>query len=182
MDTAVSQHAHAAVIRLTGELDVRTAVTLRAVLAQQVLAGPGNLVLDLSGLEFVDSSGLAALLAAHQGTRQAGMALVLAGPIPSLRRIMSLTGIDNVLRTEDTVEQALAQLAPLPLPPPQWEQARPLRLAVTALQAAYPDELPDEQSAQTWAQIRRQALHDRIETSADGHRSDAEETDSRRCR
>ena len=112
MQSTVSQHPHAAVVVLSGELDAHTATQLRALLAEQLLAGPGNLVVDLSELSFIDSAGLATLIAADKGTRRAGMKLVLAAPAPSVRQVLTITGIDAVLATADTVDEALSLLAP----------------------------------------------------------------------
>ncbi|MBC7375098.1 MAG: STAS domain-containing protein [Frankiales bacterium] len=112
MDSAVSHHPYAAVVALSGELDAHTAAQLRTLLAEQLLAGPGNLVLDLSALSFIDSAGLATLIAADKGTRRAGMKLVLAAPAPAVRKVLKITGIDGVLATKDTVDEALALLAP----------------------------------------------------------------------
>ena len=112
MESAVSQHPYAAVVALSGELDAHTAGHLRALLAEQLLAGPGNLVVDLSALSFIDSAGLATLIAADKGTRRAGMKLVLAAPAPSVKKVLKITGIDGVLATVDTVDEALTLLAP----------------------------------------------------------------------
>ena len=112
----VAQHPHAVVVSLTGELDGHHAGRLRTLLAEQLLGGPGSLVLDLTGLSFIDSSGLAALIATDKGTRRAGTALVLAAPQPAVRKVLSLTGIDAVLSTTDTVEAALALLDPARTP------------------------------------------------------------------
>lgn len=112
MQSDVSRHPHAVVVRLAGELDAHTAPRLRSLLAEQLLAGPGNLVLDLADLVFIDSAGLASLIAADKGTRRAGMRLVLAAPRPAVRKVLSLTGIDAVLSTVLTVDEALALLTP----------------------------------------------------------------------
>lgn len=107
----MSLHPRAVVVTLTGELDADTARHLRSLVAEHLLAGPGNLVLDLSGLSFVDSAGLAAMISADKGVRRAGMRLVLAAPRAPVRTIMRLTGIDAVLTTADTVPDALMLLS-----------------------------------------------------------------------
>ena len=106
----VAEHDRASVVRLTGELDAHQAPALRSLLAEQVLTGPGNLVLDLSGLTFIDSSGLAALIAAHKGTQAAGTSFVLAGPGAAVTKVLALTGLRTVLATAPSVEEALASL------------------------------------------------------------------------
>lgn len=97
----------ASILRLVGELDADDAPAVRKMLAEQVLEGTGSLVLDLSGLTFIDSAGLAALIAAHKGTRTAGTSLVLAGLNGPVAKIMSVTGLDTVMTVAPTVEAAL---------------------------------------------------------------------------
>lgn len=105
----MSLHPYAAVVALTGELDADTASHSRSLVGEHLLAGPGNLVLDLSGLTFIDSAGLAAIVATDEGVRRAGTRLVLAAPG---RNVLHLTGLDAVLTTVDGLPEALALLEP----------------------------------------------------------------------
>lgn len=102
----------ACVVRIAGELDASDAPRVRALLAEQVLSGTGSLVLDLSALSFIDSAGLAAIIAAHKGTRSAGTRLVLAGPSEAVRKVLAVTGLASVLTVADSVEAALAEVDP----------------------------------------------------------------------
>ena len=111
MRTVVTQHPQATVITLSGELDADTAGRLRTLLAEQLRAGASPVVLDLCELSFIDSAGLAALISASKGARRAGVELVLTGPVPAVRKVMKLTGVDVLLTTVGTVDQALARLA-----------------------------------------------------------------------
>lgn len=106
----VDEHERASVVRLVGELDADQAPALRKLLAERVLSGPGHLVLDVAGLTFLDSSGLATLIAVHKGTRSAGTSLVLAGPGPAIVKVLALTGLQSVLHTAPSVQQALDDL------------------------------------------------------------------------
>ena len=85
------------VVVVTGELDLAVAPKLEACLGDLDL-GPGDtLVVDLSGLEFLDSSGLRVLVVAHHRAEQEGFRFVLVrGPDP-VARIFELTGIDQQL-------------------------------------------------------------------------------------
>ena len=112
MKAAVTQHRYATVVTLSGGLDAHTAGRLRSLLARQLLAGPGNLVIDLSGLSFIDSAGLAVLIAADKGMRRAGTQLVLAAPQAPVDKVLRLTGLTAVLTTAPTVEEALGLLVP----------------------------------------------------------------------
>ena len=104
----VEQSERASVVRLVGELDADQTPALRRTLAEQVLTGPGHLVLDLSGLTFLDSSGLATLLAVHKGTSAAGTSFVLAAPSAAVTKVLAIAGLRSVLTTAPSVEAALA--------------------------------------------------------------------------
>ena len=69
--------------------------------------GP-SLVLDLSGVTFMDSTGLKVLLAVHQRAQLAGGRLVLAGATRSVQRVVSITGLDETFEVRDNVEAAVA--------------------------------------------------------------------------
>jgi anti-sigma B factor antagonist len=85
------------IVALTGELDLAVAPKLESCLSDLDL-GPGDtLVVDLSGLEFLDSSGLRVLVVAHQRAEHEGFRLVLVrGPAP-VARIFELTRMDQQL-------------------------------------------------------------------------------------
>ena len=62
--------------------------------------------MDLSSTEFMDSSGLGALVAGLKTARQAGGDLRIASPSAQVQTVLSLTNLDRVLRAHETVEQA----------------------------------------------------------------------------
>ena len=73
------------VIRLSGELDMVSVERVRPVVEEVLAAGNDRLVFDVSGLEFMDSSGIALLVSA---TRKAGQ-VELRHPTPIVRRSSS---------------------------------------------------------------------------------------------
>jgi anti-sigma B factor antagonist len=88
------------VLQLYGEFDLASAPTFEAELARAE-ADDGPIVIDLSALEFIDSSGLSQLLAAHTRAEDDDRKLVfLKGPL-SVERILRITGLDQILRFED---------------------------------------------------------------------------------
>jgi len=88
------------VLQLCGEFDLASAPAFEAELARAE-AEPGPLVIDLSALEFIDSTGIGQLLAAHTRAECDGRELVfLSGP-PSVEKILRLTGLDQILRFEN---------------------------------------------------------------------------------
>ncbi|MGW4379761.1 STAS domain-containing protein [Kitasatospora sp. NPDC004531] len=102
----------ALVVRPEGELDHDSVGPLREALERAVADPPGRLVVDCSGLDFCDSTGLNLLLRAHAAAEQAGVPLLLAAPGTVVVRMLEITGADEVLAVRATVEEALAASAP----------------------------------------------------------------------
>jgi anti-sigma B factor antagonist len=96
-----------AVIRPRGRLNMVAAPQLRAIVSETVQAGRPTLVVDLSAVEFMDSSGLGALIAGLKTARQAGGDLRIAAPTPQVAMVLELTKLDRVLRPHASVDGAL---------------------------------------------------------------------------
>jgi anti-sigma B factor antagonist len=97
-----------AVVRFTGRLDFVMAPAVRERLAQSIASGHRHLVIDLSGVDFVDSSGLGVLIDGTRKTRDAGGDLCIADPRDQVRLLMALTGLERIIRRYPTLEEALA--------------------------------------------------------------------------
>jgi len=98
------------VLALVGELNINTAPDLRDLLVKHVKAKQPRLILDLSGLSFMDTSGLATLIEAHlTSEKQAGM-LVLFGLQAQILEVFEVTRVINLFSVFDTQEQALEAL------------------------------------------------------------------------
>jgi len=95
------------VIEVAGELDLAVADQLKSAI-DAVGSGPEAVVIDLQHCEFIDSSGLAVILAAHNRFEESGRRLVACAPTHQVERILSITGLmDNGL-VFSTVEAAAA--------------------------------------------------------------------------
>lgn len=101
-----------AVVSPAGELDHHTADTLRASLEQCVGSGCSRIVVDCSGLEFCDSTGLNVLLATRIEVAAAGGAVHLAGMRPIVARLFEITGAGAVFTVHGSLDDALATLGP----------------------------------------------------------------------
>ena len=89
------------VIAFTGELDIATLAVAEEALAAEEQRAPGLLTVDLSGLDFVDSSGVRLVLRADARAREAGRRLaVLLGHGPS-RRLFEVLGLLTRLDVRD---------------------------------------------------------------------------------
>jgi len=95
--------ASGAEIALKGHLDVRSVAEVRATLHAAIDAGTGDLVVDVSGVEAVDATGLGMLVAADQRAKRAGRRLVLRDAHPRLLRILRATRLHRVLTVEVAV-------------------------------------------------------------------------------
>src|ERR1700735_135190 len=79
-------------VSLSGELDLSSAPALRELLAGAFEDdGPPRIVLDLSGLIYLDSTGLSIFVSAHKRATASGIAFCLANPNPSVRRLFKIT-------------------------------------------------------------------------------------------
>jgi anti-anti-sigma factor len=102
--TITASHAPGGlVLEAVGDLDHTNAQRLRHAAQEAEIPPGGLLVVDLSRLEFCDSSGITALIAVRNRAEAAGGALVLVVVSAALRRLLNLTGLDQVLDVRDAV-------------------------------------------------------------------------------
>ena len=97
-----SQGDHITVIA-AGEIDLYTAPKLQADLAAIIdNVGPAaRVVIDMSGVEFCDSTGMNVLLSCLRQVRERGGELELAAPRPAVKKILQVTGLDAVFTVSD---------------------------------------------------------------------------------
>ena len=99
LDCTVVAHTDGYLVVVDGELDLSTAPKLAAILGQ---FANGTVRVDLTGVRFMDSTGLKTLLVAHRRLRRAGRSMILCGPIDAIiQRTFEITGLDDVLEFEE---------------------------------------------------------------------------------
>ena len=103
-----------AVVALRGELDIADAASVGAALTA-VAARGRELIVDLAGLEFIDCSGLTALLLAREQARTAGGDLLLAAPQDQVLRVLAATRLTGVFAVHASVGQAAGRAGRSPL-------------------------------------------------------------------
>src|SRR5258707_2398634 len=97
-----SQGDHVTVIA-TGEIDLYTAPKLQTDLAA-IIAGVGQaarVVIDMSGVEFCDSTGMNVLLSCLRQVRERGRERWIAAPRPAVKKILQVTGLDAVFTVSE---------------------------------------------------------------------------------
>jgi anti-sigma B factor antagonist len=102
---SVDEVGDALVVRLSGDLDLYNVEQVKAALAAAVDRGPARLVVDLTAVEFVDSTALGAFVEAR---RAHGAGFRLASPQLEVRRALEVSGLDRHLDARDSVDEALA--------------------------------------------------------------------------
>jgi anti-sigma B factor antagonist len=100
------------VVRVRGEVDMSHEEELRAELRSAVDADATGIVVDLTECEFIDSTGVRALLLSReaQQTEQGTDRLAVAASSEQILRILSVMGVDRVIPVKATVEEAAAAL------------------------------------------------------------------------
>jgi anti-sigma B factor antagonist len=104
-----------AVIQVTGEVDVYTAPMLREQIGELAAKGAVHLIADLGQVDFLDSTGLGALVGALKRLREAGGSLALVISTPRILRVFQITGLTKALAAQRSVEDAITA-------DPHWQQ------------------------------------------------------------
>ncbi len=99
-------------VRLAGEVDIEIAATLQQELAGLIRDGHTRLLIDLSDVSFIDSTGLGVLLHTVRNLRRRRGKLAVACPNPTMRGLFELVGHNLLFPVDDSVDQALAHLQP----------------------------------------------------------------------
>jgi anti-anti-sigma factor len=110
LSVGVRHQGASAVLTPEGELDHDTAELLSDPLEQCVEDGYSRLVVDCSGLEFCDSTGLNVLLGARLQAEAAGGGVHLAAMTPVVARVFEITGADAVFTVHPDLDSALANV------------------------------------------------------------------------
>jgi anti-sigma B factor antagonist len=99
------------IVAVSGEVDVYSAPALKEKITELLDAGQQTLIIDLSGVGFLDSTGLGALVEARAATSEAGGALPLVCSQERILKLFTITGLDGVFTIQPTVDEALAALS-----------------------------------------------------------------------
>ncbi|GAA0905873.1 STAS domain-containing protein [Virgisporangium aurantiacum] len=94
---AVEHQPGHTVLRVSGDLDLETAPRLLAVAEPHLAAAGANLIIDLSALNFIDSSGLSALIRINKRAAATDRTLAIIAPAPQVAKAFEITGLDQIL-------------------------------------------------------------------------------------
>jgi anti-sigma B factor antagonist len=92
------------VLAVRGEIDAFTSPRLRERLAELMDDGHFALVVDLEGVDFMDSTGLGVLVSSLKRAKEHGGELSLVCTSPQILRVLSITGLDRVFEVRATID------------------------------------------------------------------------------
>jgi anti-anti-sigma factor len=96
----VERDAHGLRIRIVGDLDLAAAPELERVLERASGDGYGRLLIDLHAVEFMDSTGLQALMRAREAADRSGHRLTLSYDSPQIHRLLEITAMLDLFSVE----------------------------------------------------------------------------------
>ena len=97
-----------AVLSLDGRLNMVSAARLREAVTSTVAKGHVRIAVDLAKVDFMDSSGLGALISGLKTARQAGGDLRIAAPSEQVKLVLQLTNMERVLLAHESAETAFS--------------------------------------------------------------------------
>ena len=108
MSDQISETGDRVIVTLDGDIDLEHSPTVRATLLGSLDRGLPVLV-DLSAVTYIDSSGIANLIEAFQAAQARDMAFGLVGAAGQVMRVLELARLDKVFELHDSVAAALAE-------------------------------------------------------------------------
>ncbi|MFC6341144.1 STAS domain-containing protein [Nocardioides hankookensis] len=102
----VDDRGDVSVVQMSGELDVYTAPVLREALSEQISGPATRVVVDLTGLSFMDSTGLGVLVGTRKAAVAARKSLAVVAVDGPIMRLIAITGLEHVLEVFATVDEA----------------------------------------------------------------------------
>jgi anti-sigma B factor antagonist len=107
-------HGEMVIVTVSGEIDVLSSGQLREYLHALIKDGRVHLVVDLSGVEFLDSTGLGVLVAVHHRLQASDGSMVFVGATERVRNVFHITRLTRVFPLFDTLDEALEASAGFP--------------------------------------------------------------------
>ncbi|MCY7413446.1 MAG: STAS domain-containing protein [Salinibacterium sp.] len=109
MDISVKTVGHdVAIVKVVGKLNVVSSPALRQIVAGAVSDGHSRIVVDLREVDFMDSSGLGAMISGLKAARNVGGDLKITGANDQVKLVLQLTNMERVLVSAESVDLAFA--------------------------------------------------------------------------
>jgi anti-sigma B factor antagonist len=112
--TVASLSPSLSLVSVAGEIDLHTAERLQQGIDEATSVGADTVLVDLSGVGFIDSTALGVIVQETKRLEGRGHALILVTNDPRTMRVLEVTGLDRVLPRRATLHDALRDLTPEP--------------------------------------------------------------------
>jgi len=109
MDIRAEIRGRTILARLTGEIDLAITDRLRSTLENMLDSNEEikNIVLNLSGVTYIDSSGLGVLLGRYKRISRQGGKMFIVGAVPQVKKILEMSGLFNIMQECPSEEYAI---------------------------------------------------------------------------
>ena len=98
------------IMKVVGEVDASSSIALDQSIADQVSAGPSDLLVDCTGLNYISSAGLGVFMSYIEEFKNHGTQMVIFGLNPKVANVFEILGLDQLLTIRDSAEEAKAVL------------------------------------------------------------------------
>jgi anti-sigma B factor antagonist len=101
------------VLKVRGEVDLGQGAVLKKELLRHINEAGAVVVIDLTAVSFIDSTGLSALVVAHREARRLNVHLRLVADNPTVLNVFTLTGLGDLFRIFPTLDAATGTVLPI---------------------------------------------------------------------
>ncbi len=98
------------IMKVVGEVDASSSITLDQSIAEQVNTGPANLLVDCTGLDYISSAGLGVFMSYIEEFKKNETQMIIFGLSPKVSNVFEILGLDQLLTIKATAEEAEAAL------------------------------------------------------------------------
>jgi len=99
------------IIDLTGEVDAYTSARFREAMVDLIETGAAHLIISMMKVEYIDSSGLGALVGGLKRSTERGGRIVIVCDNPQIRKVFEITGLEKVFPLYDAEDEAVNTLS-----------------------------------------------------------------------
>ena len=110
LETKVEEVSGVPIVRVAGEIDAFTTPELKTALNEAIESSTKGLIIDLTEVSYMDSSGFGALLGAAKRVKPQGGTIYLVGCSDTIKRILHITKLDIMFELLATVEEAITAI------------------------------------------------------------------------
>lgn len=111
MDIAIKTKKNVLIVKLSGEMDLSTVPYFKEkVITRTEQEQIDHLLLDLSKVSFIDSSGLGAILGRYRFLNKKGGKVLLVNPKKQVKKIFNMSGMLNIMNVYKNIKEALTEL------------------------------------------------------------------------